>query len=180
MKEGDVLEIRERIKELRKNILQLSQDDFGKKINISRSNEANIETGRINVTDRVVTDICNNFSISERWLRTGEGDMKRKDENQSVIEMFKNAYADFSEGDKMVIKCLLEASQEERKYINIFLNRLVAAKLLVDSDMAATTESAIIQSSSNIEKQLADFRLELEAEEKGLSVLQNTGNLKQA
>ena len=69
------MEIYQRIKKLRKNILDLSQETFGKAINISRSNEANIETGRINVTERVITDICKSFNVSELWLRTGEGEI---------------------------------------------------------------------------------------------------------
>lgn len=69
------MEIYQRIKELRKDILDLNQEDFGKAINISRSNEANIETGRINVTDRVITDICKSFNVSELWLRNGEGEI---------------------------------------------------------------------------------------------------------
>ena len=41
----------ERIKDLRKNILHLSQKDFAEQINISRSNLGNIETNKINMTD---------------------------------------------------------------------------------------------------------------------------------
>lgn len=63
----------ERIRELRKIILNKTQEEFAKKINVSRSNLGNIETGIINVTDRVVTDICKTYNVSEKWLRTGEG-----------------------------------------------------------------------------------------------------------
>ena len=41
---------------------------------VSGSNIRNIETGRINLTDRVVSDICNVFSVNENWLRNGGDD----------------------------------------------------------------------------------------------------------
>jgi transcriptional regulator with XRE-family HTH domain len=70
-----VVHLNERIKYLRKEIFKMSQDEFGNRIGISRSNVANIEIGRINITDRVLSDISSEFNVNEHWLRTGEGDM---------------------------------------------------------------------------------------------------------
>lgn len=64
----------ERVKYLRKDILNMTQDDFSKKIKISRSNLGSIETARVNITDRVISDICNAFSVNEDWLRNGGKD----------------------------------------------------------------------------------------------------------
>lgn len=64
-----------RIKQLRKNFLKMSQEEFADAIGISRSNIGNIETGRVNVTDRNIEQICKEFGISESWLRDGIGDM---------------------------------------------------------------------------------------------------------
>ena len=64
-----------RIKQLRKNFLKMSQEEFADAIGISRSNIGNIETGRVNVTDRNIEQICKEFGISESWLRDGVGDM---------------------------------------------------------------------------------------------------------
>lgn len=61
----------ERIKFLRKNILKLNQEEFSKKINISRSNLGNIETNKINLTDRVLSDICRAFHVNKKWVTTG-------------------------------------------------------------------------------------------------------------
>ncbi|HBI71637.1 MAG TPA: transcriptional regulator [Lachnospiraceae bacterium] len=69
------MHLNERIKYLRKEIFKMSQDEFGNRIGISRSNVANIEIGRINITDRVLSDISSEFNVNEHWLRTGEGDM---------------------------------------------------------------------------------------------------------
>lgn len=69
------MEIFERIKYLRKDVLKITQQEFSDAIHISRSNMGNIEIGRIAVTDRVFKDICEMYNVSEQWLRTGEGDM---------------------------------------------------------------------------------------------------------
>lgn len=67
------MEIHERIKTLRKEYLEMTQQDFATTINISRSNLGNIETGRVKVTDRNISDICKKFSVNEISLRTGDG-----------------------------------------------------------------------------------------------------------
>ena len=69
------MEIHERIKSLRKDILKLTQQDFSESLNMSRSNAGNIEIGRIAVTDRVISDICQKFNVNEEWLRYGTGDI---------------------------------------------------------------------------------------------------------
>lgn len=69
------MESYERVKYLRKELLKLTQQDFSKELNISRSNIGNIETGAIALTDRVISDICEKFNVNETWLRTGEGEI---------------------------------------------------------------------------------------------------------
>lgn len=66
------LESYQRLKYLRKEILKLSQETLGKKLNLSRSNLANIEAGRINLTDRVIKDLCKNLSVNENWILSGD------------------------------------------------------------------------------------------------------------
>lgn len=69
------MEIYERLKYLRKDVLHLTQADFSSSINISRSNIGNIEIGRIALTDRVISDICEKFNVREEWLRSGVGEI---------------------------------------------------------------------------------------------------------
>jgi len=65
-----------RIKKLR-NENDMTQEEFSKRINISRSNLAGIETGKVGITDRIINDICREFNINDIWLRTGKGNMKK-------------------------------------------------------------------------------------------------------
>lgn len=50
----------------------MTQDEFSSKIRISRSNLGSIEIGRVNVTERVLDDICNAFNVNRDWLINGD------------------------------------------------------------------------------------------------------------
>ena len=68
----------ERIKELRK-ILNLTTRKFGEKINITCGAVTNIEKGKRNMTDRVISDICREFNVNEEWLRFGTGEIFKEE-----------------------------------------------------------------------------------------------------
>ena len=63
-----------RIKEVR-TVLGISQQEFADRIGIKRGAVANYEVGRNEPIDAVISLICREFNVSERWLRTGEGEM---------------------------------------------------------------------------------------------------------
>lgn len=65
-----------RIKELRKH-LNMNQEEFGLKIGVGRSTIAGYETGARTPIDAIIASICKEFGVSEKWLRTGEGEMMR-------------------------------------------------------------------------------------------------------
>ena len=72
--------------------LSLSQADFGEKLNIKPSTIGGYEKGRRPITDRVVTDICREYNVNEKWLREGTGSMfrpKQSDENMFAEEAAK-------------------------------------------------------------------------------------------
>lgn len=103
----------ERIRYFRKILLKLTQEEFAKKINISRSNLANIEKGAVSVTDRVVSDICNAFSVSDEWLRNGTGEI-HQDTETTLFSAFAKQY-DLSEAEQNVAKYLLAIPSTERQ-----------------------------------------------------------------
>ena len=78
------MEMNERIKLLRQN-LDMKQEDFGKKINLTKFAISNYENGRTGIPERVINDICREFSVNENWLRTGAGG----DENMFIPEDMK-------------------------------------------------------------------------------------------
>ena len=66
--------MKERLKLLRKE-LDLTQQAFADKLNITRANIAGYETGSRNPSDAVISLICKQFNVNEQWLRTGVGEM---------------------------------------------------------------------------------------------------------
>lgn len=68
------MEIRDRTKMVREN-LKLTQSKFANKLSLERSTVSLIERHRRNVTERTIKDICREFNVNEKWLRTGEGTM---------------------------------------------------------------------------------------------------------
>jgi transcriptional regulator with XRE-family HTH domain len=64
----------ERIKTARK-FLNLNQTKFAESIGLTQTALSMIEIGRSKLTEKNVKLICSTHNISERWLRSGEGDM---------------------------------------------------------------------------------------------------------
>ena len=78
------MEISDRVKQLRES-LGLSQSDFASKIYLERSTVSLIERNQRNVTDRTIKDICREFNVNEKWLRTGKGTMFNEIPRESEI-----------------------------------------------------------------------------------------------
>lgn len=64
-----------RIKKIRET-LNLTQEEFGKKIGTARNTIANYESGNRKPSNAIITSICREFDINEEWLRYGIGDME--------------------------------------------------------------------------------------------------------
>lgn len=67
--------INERIKQLRKEILHKNQQEFASILQVTQSSISWSEQPGHNVPDSSIRSICSNFGISEKWLRTGEGEV---------------------------------------------------------------------------------------------------------
>lgn len=114
--------MKNRIKELRKNHLHLNQEEFGNTIGISRSNIANIESGRVNITERNIKDICSTYNINETWLRTGEGEMFV--ELPPEDEYFKAATELSMQNDKIAMQAVIEYWKLDDQSKELFRNFL--------------------------------------------------------
>lgn len=75
---------KERLIKLR-TYLGLSSKDFATQAGIDPSNYSSIETGKRSFGNRVMRDICDTFDVNIDWLRTGEGEMLKPDDNLPMI-----------------------------------------------------------------------------------------------
>lgn len=72
------MELHERIRELRKNELHLSQEKFGEMLGVSRSVINNIERNvlaRPEQKEPIIKLICKEFGVNENWIKHGDGDI---------------------------------------------------------------------------------------------------------
>lgn len=63
----------ERVRKIRRQ-MDLTQQDFGKRIGIKSNSVSLIESGSRNASDQVILAICREFKVNEEWLRTGGGE----------------------------------------------------------------------------------------------------------
>lgn len=87
--------VKDRIKELR-NKLNLTQEEFGNKIGLSKSGISNIENGTRNVSSRHIKLICSVFDVNESWLTTGIDDTVK-------LETLSNSIVHFEEFRKYLL-----------------------------------------------------------------------------
>lgn len=94
-----------RIKEIRDS-LNLTQEEFGKRIGSARNTIANYENGNRNPSNSVLMSICREFNVNEAWLRTGEGEMFNSLTRNQIITDFAG---DLIKEDGTFRKRLIEA-----------------------------------------------------------------------
>lgn len=112
----------ERIKELRKTI-GITQQELADKLGLKRNTIATYEIGKAIPSDRVISDLCNKYSVNEEWLRSGNGEMFKQPSDEIghyvedlleydgvgnpfydiIIEMMKK-YQEMDEKSKLVIR----------------------------------------------------------------------------
>ena len=78
--------ISKRIRHLR-HTLNMSQVEFAKAIYISNGYIAELECEHRRVNDRIIHLISLTFGVSEKWLKTGEGEMFQKTSEERLHRM---------------------------------------------------------------------------------------------
>lgn len=75
----------ERIKELRKERLHMTLEQFGARIGVTKMTISRIENEVNAVTDQMFRSICREFNVREEWLRDGIGEPFVKMDNEEII-----------------------------------------------------------------------------------------------
>lgn len=125
------MEVYERIRQLRKEMLHLSQTEFGEKLGVSRSVIKNIELGALARPDQkepIYKLICREFNVSYDWLMFGTGNPFSEDLDE---DEYSRAAAEIAATDPAAQKLLIEYWQlddADKKLFWDFLNRFVIKK----------------------------------------------------
>lgn len=121
-----------RLKAIRKE-LKLTQNELGEKIGITGATVSDIERGKLSLTDRNITLVCEKLAVNEEWIRHGTGEMFRPElpvdentvllasldlENNPKTKTFLEIYEQLDEKSKTVLldlaKSLLENSEHKK------------------------------------------------------------------
>ena len=123
------METYERIRELRKNHLNMSMEVFGQKLGVSRDMIANIELNRLARPDQKMSLyklICSTFNVREEWLLDGVEPMYIEPESFSLDDYVKARGAEKLELE--IVKAYFDLDPEIRKAaVSQFRARLVSA-----------------------------------------------------
>ncbi|HGM3507057.1 TPA: helix-turn-helix domain-containing protein [Clostridioides difficile] len=113
--------IRLNLIELRK-ILKLTQEQMSASLKISRSNYGNIETGKVGLTERVKSDICDIYNVNKKWLETGSGEvfveLSEKDKIKQVESKLKEVDSKLLNTILLLINISIPKDKLNEKEIN--------------------------------------------------------------
>lgn len=120
------MEIYERIRELRKNHLKMSQTEFGERLGVSRSVINNIENNLLAQPNQklpLYKLICSEFNVNEDWLLNGNEPMFIEPDEFNLDDFVKSKGATGIELE--IIKAYFELDPDIRhSALEYFKNKL--------------------------------------------------------
>ena len=185
----------DRIRELRKNHLHMSQTEFGVKLGVSRSVIKNIELGALARPDQKLSLIklmCKEFSVSEEWLLYGTEPMFVEPDTFSLDQYAKDRGA--SELELAVAKAYFDLPQDVRSQMLAKLKSLLAGEAEAAAELGTTvherTEPDIAAELAELKRQNQDLAAKVAAMEEedallgltdgfSISPTESAGNLNQ-
>lgn len=113
----------DRIKDIRK-ALDMTQAEFAQRIGLKQNSLANIEIGRRNASNQLVTSICREFGVNLDYLLHGTGPMFAPKESTALDRIDQlltggNAFV------KAVFVELADLSDEEWQVLHDFVQRVM-------------------------------------------------------
>jgi transcriptional regulator with XRE-family HTH domain len=115
----------ERLKDIR-HALSFKQSDFASELSISQGHLSDVENGRKEVSDRIISICTLKFNVNEKWLRYGEGNMFNPlsvdDELNALIKRFTSGNSKKDLLMKKLILALNELSDDEFDAVKRFIS----------------------------------------------------------
>lgn len=118
--------MKDRILRVRKEA-KLNQEDFARKINLTKNYISLLETGNRVPSDRTISDICREFNINENWLRTGQGEMQLpiEDETAAIVSDLLDKNNPMYDIIKGIIKTYQKLDTKSQQIIDDFAKKLL-------------------------------------------------------
>lgn len=145
------MEVYERIKELRKNTLKMSQAAFGERLGVNRDVINNIENNRLSRPEQklsLLKLICKEFSVSEEWLLNGNGEMFASNEAEygALIDQIMTGENEFA---KNIFKTFALFEEEDWEA----LRKMIEKYLTVSDTESVPTCDDVPDTPEELEKQ---------------------------
>lgn len=115
----------ERLKRIRKE-LDLSQEEFGKRLGITGGGISKLEKGERNLTEQMLKSICREFKVNYLWLTEGLGEMFMGIPT-SIIDELVDCY-NLSDSERQVLINYLSMTEEERDNFQKYLKKIFSHK----------------------------------------------------
>lgn len=105
----------------------LTKTAFAERLNVSQSFVSRLAVGASVPSDRTILDICREFNVSERWLRTGEGEMfvqlSREEEiTKFAMEVIRDPASEFQ---RQLISTMARLEPAQWKLMEQMLDQLI-------------------------------------------------------
>ena len=117
--------LNDRIAEVRKEN-NLTQEKFANRIGLTRNFVWMIEKGERIPSDRTIADICREFDVNEKWLRTGEGEPFKQLARKEAIAKFAGELMKDEEDSFRIklVELLAELDESEWDMLERFVDKL--------------------------------------------------------
>ncbi len=151
------MEVYERIRELRKNHLHLSQTDFGDKLGVSRSVIKNIELNALARPDQklsLIKLICKEFSVNEDWLLNGNGPIFAGPDTFSLDDFLKQR--DATELEIQIVKTYFDLDIKTREMLVEHFRKGLLPSSPAAVEREKTIDENVLNSASKTESAAMD------------------------
>lgn len=141
------MNINERIKDFRKNVLHLSQTEFATQLGMKQTSVSTFEKSGATVTDPTIKALCMAFNLNEDWLRNGTEPMYIQAPTFSLDDFIRKHGGTELELD--IIKAYFELEPGVREMlVQHFKERLTASRAEPSETTVEEAEAAYIKSRS--------------------------------
>jgi len=138
----------ERLKILRKNLLNMSQEAFGERIGLTKAAVSRAEAGLNGISEMAFKAICREYNVRAEWLRDGTGEPFQELSTDDELEHLSRQFA----GDlpdsfrRRLVHALAQLTDEQWKMLADISDMLVETDR---PDHTNNAEAAYIKRISN-------------------------------
>lgn len=149
--------MKERIRELRKH-LNMTMDEFGARIGLSKAAISLIESGRNGARDQTLLAICREFGVNEHWLRTGEGEMFEQT-RENVLDRLASEYS-LDKEQVSVIENFLDLSPQERTAFLAYMRKVFGPAAAPQPPRRVDVSDDVAAAVVNVQDEVARYNAE--------------------